>query len=339
MTAASAQPGALRTGTMPAWRQHRYGGPGVVALERADVPAPGRGEVLVRLRATGLNSGDVRILRGEPIVVRAAFGLRRPKQPVRGMDAAATVVALGEGVDSLAVGDEVVGELPAGGGLAQFAVAPASRFVRRPSALDAVLAATLPVAGGTAWQALERGGVEPGHRVLVIGASGGVGTFAVQLAALRGADVHALCGERSRTLVAGLGASKTWDYRLTRASDLPPETYDVVIDIAGTAPLRALQRLVRGEGRVVMVSGEGGRVWGPIGRIAAASVVSMLSTRKAVMLAAVAKPDVLAQLVTLAADGRLRPVVERTFVFAEAASALAHVDAGHTVGKVVVVAD
>ena len=115
-------PTALGTDTMPAWTQHRYGEADAVTRETVDVPAPGRGEVLLRLRATGLNNGDIRVMRGEPLLVRLAFGLRRPRQPVRGMDAAATVVALGDGVTGVSVGDEVVGELPAGGGLAAYAV-------------------------------------------------------------------------------------------------------------------------------------------------------------------------------------------------------------------------
>lgn len=214
MTAASrdARAGSPSTDTKPAWRQTEYGGPEVVRLAQVDVPAPRRGEVLLRLRATGLNNGDMRVMRGEPLLVRTAFGLRRPKQAVRGMDAAATVVALGEGVTGFALGDEVVGELPGGGGLAAYAVAPAKRLVRRPADLDPLVAASLPVAGGTAWQALDRGGVASGHRVLVMGASGGVGTFTVMLAALRGAEVWALCGERNRALVESLGATRTFDY-------------------------------------------------------------------------------------------------------------------------------
>ncbi|WP_127473371.1 NAD(P)-dependent alcohol dehydrogenase [Microbacterium sulfonylureivorans] len=336
--AASSAP--LSTDTMPAWRQARYGGPEVVALEQVDVPAPRRGEVLLRLRATGLNNGDVRILRGEPLLLRTAFGLRRPKQGIRGMDAAATVVGLGDGVTGFALGDEVVGELPAGGGLARFAVAPVTRLVRRPAGLTPVLAASLPVAAGTAWQALERGAVSTGQRVLVIGASGGVGTFAVRLAALRGAEVTALCGSRSQELVEGLGASRTFDYRVVQpgSAELGEGTFDVVIDIAGTAPLRALQRLVRDGGAVVLVSGEGGRILGPIGRILGASFRSIGSKRALRPLAAVAKPDVLARLVALAADGGLAPVIEREYPFAQAGDALAHVDAGHAVGKVVVTA-
>lgn len=323
------------TDTMPAWRQHRYGEVDAVAREEAPVPAPGRDEVLIRLRATGLNNGDIRVMRGEPLLVRTAFGLRRPRQPIRGMDAAGTVVARGAAVAGLAVGDEVVGEL-AGGGLAQYAVAPASRVVPLPATLDPELAATLPVAGGTAWQALERGGAASGHRVLVIGASGGVGTFTVQLAALRGAEVWALCGERNRDLVEGLGAVRTFDYRRVGAADLPAAFFDVVIDIAGTAPLRAVQRLVRDGGTVVMVSGEGGRVLGPMGRLLRAALLSIVSRRKIRLLAATADGEVLRTLVDLTARGRLRPVLECVYPFEEADAALAHVAAGHTVGKVAV---
>jgi NADPH:quinone reductase-like Zn-dependent oxidoreductase len=328
------------TKTMRAWRQSRYGGVETVAVAQTEVPQPRRGEVLVRLRATGLNNGDIRVMRGEPLLVRTAFGLRRPRQAVRGMDAAATVTALGEGVIGFAVGDEVVVELPGGGGLADYAVAPAARLVRRPVDVDPVTAAALPIAAGTAWQALERGGVASAHRVLVIGASGGVGTFAVQLAALRGAEVWALCGERSRETVETLGATRTFDYRAVRpgAPELGADEFDVVIDIAGTASLGALQSLVRDGGSVVLVSGEGGRVLGPIGRILAASLRSIGSKRPLRPLAAVAKPDVLRELLALAADGRLRPVIERAFTFAEARDALAHLAAGHTVGKVVVTA-
>jgi NADPH:quinone reductase-like Zn-dependent oxidoreductase len=333
-------PTALRTDTMTAWTQHRYGETDAVARETVDVPSPGRGEVLLRLRATGLNNGDIRVMRGEPLLVRAAFGPRRPRQSVRGMDAAATVIAIGDGVTGVSVGDEVVGELPAGGGLAAYAVAPAARLVPRPATLAPVAAAALPVAGGTAWQALERGEAASGHRLLVIGASGGVGTFVVQLAALRGAEVWALCGERSRAVVEGLGAARTFDYRRVQpgAPELEDGTFDVVVDIAGTAPLRTLQRLVRDGGRVVLVSGEGGRVLGPIGRILGAAVRSIGSRRPLRPLAATAKPAVLAELVALAAAGELRPVIERTFPFAAAPDALAHVAAGHTVGKVVVTA-
>ncbi|MDE0546601.1 NAD(P)-dependent alcohol dehydrogenase [Microbacterium sp. C7(2022)] len=323
--------------TMRAWRQERYGGPDVMRLDTVDVPTPRRGEVLVRVRAASLNSGDVRVMRGEPLVVRAAFGVRRPRQQVRGMDAAATVVALGEGVDDLAVGDEVFGELP-GGALAEYAIAPARRVIRRPDALAPEVAAALPVAGGTALQAVDRAGVAPGARVLVIGASGGVGTSTVQLCAHRGADVWALCGERNRALVESLGASKTFNYRAVQpgAPELGEASFDAVFDIAGTAPLTALRRLVRDGGRVVLVAGEGNRVFGPLGRLAAASLISLGSRRKLVPLAAAPSRELLTRLADLALEGALAPVIEREWTLGEAGAAIAHVDAGHTAGKVLV---
>ncbi|MGN6218042.1 MAG: NAD(P)-dependent alcohol dehydrogenase [Microbacterium sp.] len=330
------------TQTMPAWRQRRYGEADAVTLDSVPVPTPGRGQVLVRLRATGLNNGDVRVMRGEPLLVRLAFGVGRPRQPVRGMDAAATVVAVGDGVTGIAVGDEVVGELP-GGGLGRFALAPAERLVRRPDDVAPVLAASLPVAAGTAWQALEKARIastgEAPPRVLVIGASGGVGTFAVQLAAQRGAEVWALCGDRNRALVESLGAARTFDYR--RVQPGSPELgdgFDAVLDIAGTAPLRALRRLVRDGGRVVLVSGEGGRVLGPIGRLLRAALLSIGSKRPLVPLAATPKPHVLAQLLALTAAGGLHPVIARTAPFADAGDALAEVADGHVTGKIVVLA-
>ncbi|MDO8384583.1 MAG: NAD(P)-dependent alcohol dehydrogenase [Microbacterium sp.] len=327
--------------TMTAWRQTAYGGPETVQSARIPVPRPGAGEVLVRVRATALHAGDVHIMRGEPLLVRAFFGLRGPKVVTRGMDVAGTVVAVGPGVGALAVDDEVVGELP-GGGLAEYAMAPVARVVARPATIDAVVAAALPVSAGTAWQALDLAGdrAGTGRRVLVIGASGGVGTYTVQLAALRGAEVWAVCGARNERLVADLGAVRTFDYARVDAGASPPElpaaSFDAVIDMVGRAPLRALRRLVAPGGCVVMLSGEGGRVLGPIGRILRAGLLSLTPGPRLKPLAATAKPDITRQLLALVVEERLRPVIERTYDLAEARSALAHVDAGHAVGKVVV---
>lgn len=327
--------------TMTAWRQDRYGGPDVVTSQTVDVPLPGRGEVLVRLRATGLNAGDRHLMRGDPLLVRPVFGMRRPRTATRGMDVAGTIVAVGEGVTAHAAGDEVMGELPGGGGLAEYALSPADRLVARPAMLDPVSAAALPLAGGTACQALECAHVASGDRVLVLGASGGVGTYAVQLAALRGAEVWALCGARSRELVSSLGAERTFDYRETDAASLASATFDdaafdAVIDIAGETPLRTVKALLRPGGTAVMVGGEGGRVLGPIPRMLRAAFVSMGGGRRIRSLAAVAKGEVTSRLAAHAVAGDIRPVIERTFTLDAAGEALAHLDAGHTVGKLVV---
>lgn len=329
------------TSSMAAWRQASYGGPEVVKRERMPVPRPGAGEVLLRVRATALHAGDVHVMRGEPVLVRAFFGLRRPRIATRGMDVAGTVVGLGPGVAGLAVGDEVVGELP-GGGLAEYVIAPAARVVTRPESIDAVTAAAIPVSAGTAWQALDLAGdrVGPTRRVLVIGASGGVGTYTVRLAALRGAEVWAICGARNERLVTDLGAVRTFDYARVDVGasphELPAASFDAVIDIVGAAPLRALRRLVAPGGCVVMVSGEGGRILGPIGRMLRAGLLSLSRGPRLKPLAATAKPAITRQLLALVEEGRLRPVIERTYPLADARSALAHVDDGHTVGKVVV---
>ncbi|MEU1972583.1 NAD(P)-dependent alcohol dehydrogenase [Microbacterium sp. NPDC019599] len=325
--------------TMTAWRQHRYGGPEAVAPEEVAVPAPVRGQVLLRVRATAINAGDTLVMRGVPLIVRLAFGLRRTRRSTPGMDVAGTVVAVGPEVTGFVVGDEVVGELP-GGGLAPYTLAPVARLVERPAAVDAVAAASLPIAAGTAQQALDLAAAPEGGRILVIGASGGVGTFAVQLAVAAGLEVWALTGARSIDLVSGLGASQVFDYRTVApgSAALPAGSFDGVLDIAGAAPLRVLKRLVRDGGRLVLVSGKGGRVLGPIGRLLSAPILSLGSRRSIRGLAATPRPAMLRDHLALVAAGRVVPVIERTFPLEDARAALAHVDAGHTVGKVVVVA-
>ncbi|BDV32060.1 NAD(P)-dependent alcohol dehydrogenase [Microbacterium terricola] len=324
--------------TTTMWIQRRYGGPEAVVRTDAPAPVAGRGEVLLRVRATALNSADVRVMRGDPLILRLAFGLRRPRTPVQGRDVAGTVVEVGDGVDGLAVGDEVVGEL-SGGGLAELVVAPAARLVRRPVSVDAVDASSVPMAGGTAWQALAAAGIGAdagGRRILVVGAGGGVGTFAVRLAAIRGATVTALAGERALDVVRRLGAAEALDYRQTPLEALATASFDAVVMIAGDHPLRALRRLVAPGGTVVLVSGGSHRVFGPLGAIARAGILSIGASRRLRPLAATAKPEVTAELLALVASGELRPHIEQVYPLSDARAALAHVDAGHTVGKVVV---
>ena len=332
--------------TIPAWSRETYGPADGVRLTEIPMPVPRRGEVVVRVEATSLNAGDVRLLLGDPLLVRPVFGLTKPKHPVRGMEVAGTVVELGPDVIGIDLGTRVVGELVGGGGLASHAAVPASRLVPVPADVASGIAATLPVAAGTAWQALDLAGVgirsiggnpdaAPG-RVLVIGASGGVGTFAVQLAALRGAEVWATCGERNAPLVEHLGAVRTIDHRRTPLSTLPGGHFDAVVDIAGGIPLRDLQRLVSDGGRVVLTAGNGGHVLGPKHRILAAALRSIGSRRRIRSLMATPRAEVLTALLDLTAEGRITPVIEREYGFARASSALAHVEAGHTVGKVVV---
>lgn len=346
MTAARPTTGPTTASTMPAWSRETYGPADGVHLTRRPIPTPGRGEVVLRVEATSLNAGDVRLLLGDPLLVRPVFGLTRPKNPVRGMEVTGTVVELGPDVIGVERGSRMVGELAGGGGLASHVAVPASRLVVVPPDVSSDIAATLPVAGGTAWQALDLAGVgirpvgtnpsDGTGRVLVIGASGGVGTFAVQLAAARGAEVWATCGERNARLIEHLGAVRTMDHRRTPLSSLPEGHFDAVIDIAGGLALRDLQRLVVDGGRVVLTAGNGGHVLGPVPRMLAAAVRSIGSRRRVRPLMATPRAEVLTALLELTAEGRITPVIEREYGFDEAGEALRHVEAGHTVGKVVV---
>lgn len=325
--------------TMQAWRNEEYGPARDVSLQTVPMPTPRSGEVLLRMRATALNAGDVRLMLGDPLLVRPVFGWRRPKHPIRGMDATGTVVATGPNVIGAEVGDEVIGELAGGGGLAEYVCVPVDRVQPLPPGVAVADAVALPVAGGTAWQALDAAGVGIGgtsQRVLVIGASGGVGTFAVQLAALRGAEVWASCGEHNRALVEGLGAVRTLDHRRQPLSTLPSGQIDAVIDVAGGVPLRELRRIIRREGTVVLVTGDGGRVWGPVPRMLRAALLSLTRGARIRPLAATPRHEVLTALLELLAEGRLAPVIAQEYAFAEAGTALARLEDGHVAGKLVV---
>jgi len=319
--------------TRTVWRQHAYGSADAVAAESVELAHPGRGEVLLRVEAVSLNAGDVRMMRGDPALIRLFAGLRRPRTRGRGMDVAGTIVALGPGVEGFSAGDDVVGV--GSETLADYAVARVSRLTHRPASVDAAVAATLPIAGNTAVAALDACRVGPGHRVLVSGAGGGVGTFTVQLAAARGAEVSATCGARAQGTLQRLGAARTFDYRRTALTDLPPASFDAIIDIAGGPPLATLRDLLRPRGTVALVGGGSDGVLGPVPRMLRTLVVR--GRFRAV--AATTRPAVTAALLDLAAAGALTPAVEATWPMSQARAALASADAGHTVGKVVVVAD
>lgn len=325
---------------MKALVQDIYGTSDVLRLEDVADPVPGEGEVLVRLAAASVNAADWHIMRGEPRVARLMdrkmFGRKAPRERIRGRDLAGTVEAVGPGVTGWQVGDEVMGEDDAT--FAEYAAVPASCLARKPADLTFEQAAALPLAAGTADLCLTAGAVRAGHRVLVIGASGGVGTFAVQLAALLGATVTGVCSTRNVEMVASLGASTVVDYTdqdFTRAG----ASYDVVVDLVGNRRLRDLRRVVAKGGTLVLSGGgnpgEGGYL-GPIALFAKGALFGrMLGLRVQVP---VAGPDAarLAELAALAASGELRPVIERTFPLADAAAAIRHLEVEHARGKVVV---
>ena len=320
---------------MQAIHQHRYGGSEQLTLTEVPNPTPGPRDVVVRVRAAGVDRGTWHLMAGHPYAVRLAFGLRRPKYPVPGRDVAGVVADVGSQVTTVAVGDEVIGT--ADGSFAELAVVPATRVARKPAGLSFEEAATLPISGLTALQAVrDAGRVRPDDKVLVIGASGGVGSYAVQIATAHGAEVTGVASGAKADLVRSLGADRVIDY--TR-EDLDDGTqYDVVLDIAGLRPIRQLRRLLTDAGTLVIVGGEGGdRLLGGTHRQLAALALSPFVRQRLTPLLSKENADDLADLAQLVDDGHLRPALERTFALHEAAKAIDHVASGHARGKVAVI--
>ena len=319
---------------MKAIVQDRYGSTDQLRLDEVGDPLPGPGEVLVRVGAAGVDRGTWHLMAGRPLVSRLALGLRAPRDRTPGRDVAGTVVAVGEGVTDHAVGDAVYGT--ARGSFAELAVVPLARLARRPANLSVEEAAAVPVSALTALQAVRAGGVRAGDRVLVIGASGGVGSYAVQLAVDLGARVTGVCGPAKADLVLSLGAERVVDHTTTPLETLG-ERFDVVLDIAGHRPVRLLRRLLTERGCLVIVGSENSGRWlGGLHRSVGAALLSPFVRQKLVMLVASENGADLAELTEVVERGGLRPALERTFPLEEAADAIDHVSAGRARGKVVV---
>jgi NADPH:quinone reductase-like Zn-dependent oxidoreductase len=310
----------------------RYGPPGRLRLGDIPTPVPGDGQALVRVRAAAIFYGDWRVIRGRPFVIRFATGLRRPKQLVPGMDVAGVVEAVGPGVTDLAVGDEVMGWAP--GTLAEYACAAATQFVTKPASLDFESAAAIPEAGMTALQGLrDAGRVASGQHVLVIGASGGVGTFAVQVAKALGASVTAVCSARNVDLVRSIGADEVIDY--TREDLLArPDRFDVIYQGAGTTSPVRLRRLLTPGGTLVLSNGQG-RFAG-IDRILTATLVDPFVRERLVVYVTRERREDLLTLRGFVESGAVRPVIDRRYPLERAIEAIQYLEAGHTQGKVVI---
>lgn len=308
---------------MRAMVQTRYGGPEVLRPAEIPVPAPGAGRVLVRVEAAGLDRGAWHLMAGMPQVVRLGTGLRGPRTPVRGREFAGTVEALGAGVTEFAVGDTVfgIGE----GCFAELAVARADRIVPRPPELDAVGAAALPLSGLTALQAVrDHGRVGAGERVLVLGASGGVGSLAVQVAAAFGAEVTGSASPAKHDLVRELGATPV-------AHDALTGPFDVIIDCGGHRPLRLLRPLLTPRGRLVIVGSEtGGRWLGGTDRLLRVALRSLFTTQRLGGFVSGENAADLRELTRYA-----RPVVDSVLPLAELPTAFRRLLAGDVRGKLV----
>jgi NADPH:quinone reductase-like Zn-dependent oxidoreductase len=318
-----------------------YSTPDQLTLTDVSQPVPAAGEVLVRVRATSVNPYDWHGISGEPYVARlmpGGLGLRGPKSPIPGCDVAGDVVAVGSGVASFRAGDEVFGLLH-DGGFAEYVSVRAELLARKPANLSYEQAAAVPMAAVTALLAVrDVGRLEKGQRVLVNGASGGVGTFAVQVASALGGAVTGVCGAHNAALVRSLGAESVVDYR---AEDFTRRgvRYDIVLDIAGGHGALAVRRALTRDGTLVVIGGPAGRWVQPAGHAFSTLAAGQLISPKVKIADAAGcghKAQCLTALTELIENGSVTPVIDRGFRFAEIADAVRYQMAGHAPGKVVV---
>ncbi|MDH5292855.1 MAG: NAD(P)-dependent alcohol dehydrogenase [Acidimicrobiia bacterium] len=324
---------------MNALVQDRYGSPDVLELRSVDRPAPGPDQVLIRVVSSCINPADWHRVTGTPIIARPGFGSsygwRRPKNAIPGCDVAGVVETVGTGVTDFAPGDRVFAEIGVGG-FAEYALAPARALARIPDSVTFAQAASIPVAGLTALQGLrDQGAVAASSRVLVIGASGGVGTFAVQIAKAMGAEVTAVCSTAKTDLVRSLGADHVIDY--TEQDYLETaERFDVVLDNVGNRPHRHIAKVLTPDGRYVMVSGPKRRWIGPIGRMVTGWLAFSFRSQQVKIFVAKSDAADLAHLAALVAAGDVEPVIGGEYSLAEVPGALRQLGHGHTLGKAVV---
>lgn len=323
---------------MKAIRYYRYGAPEVLKLEDTGLPAVGDNDVLIRVKAASVNPLDWHFMRGSPYIMRPQAGLLRPKDSGLGADMAGWVEAVGQSVTGFAPGDEVFGSPTVLGTLAEYISVPADNAVApKPANQTFEQAAAVPVAAFTALQALrDRGHLQPGHKVLVNGAAGGVGTFTVQIARALGAEVTGVCSTGNLDLVASIGASQVIDYTtvdFTRSG----QRYDLLIDVAGSRPFTAYRRVLTPNAIVVGVGGPNkGRWLGPATRAVKALLLSpFISQQVSFFLAKPGKAD-LAVLSDLLATGKVTPVIDRTYPLSETPEAIRYLEQGHARGKVVI---
>ncbi|MGN0064443.1 MAG: NAD(P)-dependent alcohol dehydrogenase [Nocardioides sp.] len=319
--------------------QRGYGSSQVWSLDDVEVPVPGRGEVLVEVAAAAVDRGTWHLMHGLPAMVRPVIGWRTPRQPVPGLDVAGTVTAVGEGVTELAVGDEVFGM--ARGSLAPYAVAKVAKLAPRPAGAPWAEAAALGVSGLTAWQALEAAQVGGGGRLLVVGASGGVGHLAVQLAVARGLEVVAVCSRAKAESVRGWGATRVLAHD---AADDPHAWvaeagtgFDALLDVAGGLPLATQRRLVTERGTMVFVGTETDqRITGGFGAPVRRSLRMALARQRYVMLVSAERGEDLRRLAEAYEAGQVRPHLHAVLPLEQARTAIDLLESGRVTGKVAV---
>jgi NADPH:quinone reductase-like Zn-dependent oxidoreductase len=314
--------------------QARYGSADVLHLAEIGQPAAGDGEVLLRVDAAGLDRGTWHLMAGQPYLIRLVSGLRAPRNPVPGLDVAGTVAAVGADVSRFAVDAEVFGI--GHGSFAEYACARADKLARKPAGLTAAQAAAVAVSGLTALQGLrDAGRLRPGQHVLITGASGGVGTYAVQIAKALGARVTGVCSTAKAGLVSSIGADHVLDY--TRDDFAAgPQRYDLILDIGGNAALSRLRHALTPAGTLVIVGGEDGGRWTGMSRQLRALALSLFVRQRLTTFVSrhrLADLETLAQLIEA---GQLTPVIGKTYPLRQAPDAMRDLLAGHARGKLVI---
>jgi NADPH:quinone reductase-like Zn-dependent oxidoreductase len=320
---------------MQAIVQDSYGAADVFRHERTARPEIADHEVLVRVRAAGLDRGTWHMMAGKPYLLRIlGFGFRRPRNRVPGLDVAGTVVAVGSAVTRFAVGDEVYGI--ARGSYAEYAAALEKKLALKPSNVSFEQAAVVPVSASSALQALDIGKIQPGQKVLVLGASGGVGSFAVQLAKAFGAEVTGVASTAKLDLVRSLGADHVLDYTRDDFAD-GVHRYDLILDVGGLPKLSRLRRALTPTGTAVIVGGEdGGSVTGGFGRSLRAPIVSLFVRQRLAMLISSEDDSWLERLTPLIETGQVTPAIDRTYSLDQVPDAMRHLEAGRVRGKVAI---
>jgi len=323
--------------TMKAIVHDKFGPPlEVLHLKEAARPVPGEGEVLVRVHASSANPYDWHFIKAEPSLIRFSgeSGLLKPKKPIPGGDLAGVIDAVGPGVSGFDVGDEVFAFQH--GAFAEFVVVPQDRLSLKPKNLSFVEAATVPLGAVTALQGLrETGGIKPDHRVLIVGASGGVGIFAVQMAKMFGAHVTGVSSTKHLDLVRSLGADEVIDYTTTSFTE-GSAIYDLVFVLGGKDSPMAIRRLMSKNGRMILANGDGGPILGPVGRILGAVLMGMFVSQTITTFTAEETGEALDEVRQMIEAGHVKTVVDSTYSLAEAGAAVALVEDGSPAGKVAI---
>ena len=313
-----------------------YGSPDVVHIEDVEKPVPKENEVLIRVRAASVNPLDWHRVRGKPLVMRIAGGLRRPQSPRLGCDLAGQVEAIGRGVTRFKPGDEVFGGGLDLGACADYSCAAEAAVITKPRNVTFEQAAAAPVAAFTALQGLrDKGRVRAGQRVLINGAAGGVGTFAVQIAKWLGAEATGVCSTRNVELVRSTGADRVIDYTKEDFTQ-SAQRYDAILDCAGNHSLSALRRVLKREGVCIIATGPDGPWLGPLARFISAFAMSRFGSQKFVPFIANPNAGDLTVIGELMAAGKLTPVIDRCYRLEEVAEAIRYLEQGHARGKVVI---